>query len=358
MRPGNATRLVFKPQIVNNRRDENRPVKGDLLWQRRSPKEEGEEWADESHVKLSGMKAGSGIKLELNTDELYLLTQIVRGLYGVYWQHDKELPKTGEEFELADYAQAAKALDSVEAVAQIIDAAGQEGFVSLLKWLADHDNSLKVLEVLPKLDLVDLTTINSLAGIGMLKQALAVWNSNKNNADEGFWQAILLKYSFVFSQVFSTPVVVFGSNAYVGGKNLDRTGGKNPDFLLKNELTSHVLIVEIKTPETPLLRTSPYRPPDVFSVSRDVCGSVAQILRYKHELLTNYATLRLKSENTFLLADPRCLLVVGSIDQLSTTPMKDSFEDFRRSLRATEIITFDELFRKVTVLIDLLEGAA
>ena len=28
-------------------------------------------------------------------------------------------------------------------------------------------------------------------------------------ADEEFWQAILTEYSFVFSQVFSTPVIVF-----------------------------------------------------------------------------------------------------------------------------------------------------
>jgi len=35
---------------------------------------------------------------------------------------------------------------------------------------------------------------------------------------------------------------------------------------------SHVLIVEIKTPATNLLRKSAYRKPDVFAVSRDVCG--------------------------------------------------------------------------------------
>ena len=34
-----------------------------------------------------------------------------RGLYGVYWQNKKKLPASGEEFELADYAQAAKSLD-------------------------------------------------------------------------------------------------------------------------------------------------------------------------------------------------------------------------------------------------------
>lgn len=356
LRPGETTRMVFKPQLVNNKQDENKPVKGRLIWQRRGMSERGEEWLDESHFNLSEMTAGLGIKLDLNTDELYLLTQIVRGLYGVYWKHGKTLPKTGEEFELADYAQAAKTLDALDSTAQVIEAAGQEGFVALLKWLAGQENSVKVIESLPKLEVADLAEINSLAGIGMLKQALALWQANKENADEGFWQTTLQKYSFVFSQVFSTPVVVFGTKAYVGGKDIEGRGGKEPDFLLKNELTNHVLIVEIKTPETPLLGQSAYRPPDVFPVSRDVCGAVGQIGRYKDEFLHNYSELYRKSEGKFLLADPQCVVVVGSTEQLDSVAKKDSFEYFRRGQRGTEIITFDELFRKVEVLLGLLQG--
>ena len=45
-------------------------------------------------------------------------------------------------------------------------------------------------------------------------------------------------------------------------------------------------------------------------------------------------------------------------DQLDNNAKKDSFEHFRRGLRSTEIITFDELFRKVQVLLALLEGEA
>jgi hypothetical protein len=151
LRLGETTRLVFKAQIVNNKQDENKPVKGHLLWQRRSPLEKGEEWADESTLKLSNMTAGSGIKLELTTEEVYLLTQSVRGLYGVFWKHDKTLPKTGEQFDLADYAQAAKTLDTLESVAQVIEGTGQQGFVSLLKWLAENKDSVKVIDALSKL---------------------------------------------------------------------------------------------------------------------------------------------------------------------------------------------------------------
>ncbi|WP_163787501.1 Shedu immune nuclease family protein [Myxococcus vastator] len=358
LRPGKTTRLVFKSQLVNNKQDEKKPVRGELVWQKRKSSEQTEEWVDETQVKLTSMTAGSGIKLELSTDEIYQLTHVVRGLYGVYWRNGKRLPSTGDEFELSDYVQAAKVLDTLDATARVIETMNPEGLVSLFKWIAGHDNAMKVVEALPKLAPADLAGLNALAGLGMLKQALSIWNTNRSNADENFWQSTLTQYSFVFSQVFSMPVVIFGTKTYVGGKSLEDTGGKQPDFLLQSELTSHVMVVEIKTPETPLLSKSPYRPPDVFAVSRDVCGAVGQIGRYKDTFLENYAQLHLKSKERFLLADPKCLVVVGNTEQLETADMKDSFEYFRRGQRGTEIITFDELFKKIETLIRLLESGA
>ena len=356
LRPGDLTRMVFKPQIVNNKQDENKPVKGHVLWQKRGKSDAGEEWADEAHTKLSHMTAGSGIKLELSTDELYLLTQAVRGLYGVYWKHGKRLPKTGEEFDLAEYAQAAKALDTLDAAAQLIESAGQDGFVALLRAVASQKNTLKVIEGLSKLDMADLTEINALAGVGVLRKALAEWTANRDKPDESFWQETLTKYSFVFSQVFSAPVVVFGSKVYVGGKSVQGEGGKEPDFLLKNELTAHLLLVEIKTPATELLAKSPYRPPNVFAATRELAGAVTQVARYKDTFLQNYGNLRLETPEPFRLVDPRCLVVIGNTGELDTEGKRESFEHFRRALRGTEIITFDELFRKVEVLLHLLEG--
>ena len=83
---------------------------------------------------------------------------------------------------------------------------------------------------------------------------------------------------------------------------------------------------------------------------------MGQIGRYKEEFLHNYSELYRRSEGRFLLADPRCLVVVGSTGQLDSVAKKDSFEYFRRGLRGTEVITFDELFRKVQVLLGLLQG--
>ena len=221
--------------------------------------EQEEAWVDEAHLRLTYMTAGSGVKLDLSTDELYLLTQAVRGLYGFYWEHDKQLPHTGEEFELAEYAQAAKTLDNIDEVAAIMGKTGSDGFTKLLQVLSHNERSADLVAAIERLELADLAGITSLAGIGMLRQVLALWEANKGNNDEAFWQALFARYSFVFSQLFSSPVVVLQKKAYVGGKDIAGTGGKFPDYLLQNQVTSHVLIVEIKTPESGLLAPTVYR---------------------------------------------------------------------------------------------------
>ena len=359
LRSGNTTRLVFKPLIVNNKADESKPVRGELVWQRRGRAQQGDEWADESNFKLSQMTAGSGVKLDLRTDELYLLTQIVRGLYGVYWKGGNRLPQNGDEFDLADYAKAAKTLDSFGNAAELMELIGEAGFVSLVQLLAKKENSPEVIQALAGLALSDLTEINSLAGIGLLKQALKTWQSNSSNADEAFWQQSLSEYSFVLSQAFSSPVVIIGERAHVGGKNIQNKGGKQTDFLLRNALTDHLLVVEIKTPTTTLLESTEYRQ-NVFAPSKALGGAITQIASYKQKLSKEFDSIRAETQDTtgeqVRLAEPMCLVVIGNTPQLDTPAKRDSFELFRRGLSKTEVITFDELFQKITVLLHLLQG--
>ena len=359
IRPGHTTRLVFKPQLVNNKADETKPVKGELVWQRRGASRGAESWEDEPPFKLSSMTAGTGIKLELKTDELYLLTQIVRGLYGVFWKNGNRLPRDGEQFELADYAKVAKSLDTVSNAAELIEIVGNDGFASLVRLLADHENASQALAALASLDLSDLTDLNALAGIGLLKRALAAWHSHSSNADEEFWQQKLSEFSFVLSQVFSTPVVVIGEKAHVGGKSLSNKGGKQVDFLLKNALTSHLLLVEIKTPVTALLDFKEYRR-NVFAPSRDLSGSIAQIGSYKLTLSKEFDSIRSatldSTGETIRYVEPQCLVIIGKITELDTPAKRDSFELYRRGLNSTQVITFDELFQKIETLLQLLHG--
>jgi hypothetical protein len=55
---------------------------------------------------------------------------------------------------------------------------------------------------------------------------LRVWDANKLNADEGFWQITLRENVYAISQVFAVPLVFIKDSAYVGGMNIDRQDAK------------------------------------------------------------------------------------------------------------------------------------
>jgi hypothetical protein len=360
LRQNGRTRLVFKPKIVNNDHDRLRPVNGRLVWQKLGLFNGVSGWADETHSPLTGMVAGSGVQLAMSTAEIFLLTQTVRGLYGKFWQNDYKLPGDGEEFELDDYAKLAAEIDPGKNLAALLIAVGEEGFGDVVRLLIDAKSIGVAVEQLAKLKPEDLADLGAVAGLSAFREAMELWNANKENATEEFWQKALAERSFVLSQVFAAPVTLFGSKCYVGGKSLTNKGGKEVDFLLKSALTDHLLLVEIKTPCTTLLNPTAYRD-GVYSPSHELGGAVTQIATQRDKLTKDFHALRVETEEKtgelVRLAEPRCLVIAGNTEQLNNAHKVSSFELFRSGLRHTEVITFDELFAKLQCLIDLLSAA-
>lgn len=358
IRDGPLARLVFKPKIVNNDRDRLQPVKGKLLWQKRGRADVNEPWQDDTHFKLTTMTAGTGMQLQLSTAELFSLTQIVRGLYGKFWKDGHQLPRDGDTFELADYAKTAASLDAISNLTDLLQAVGEEGFVDVIRLLTDAKSSGVAIEAISKLQPDDLAGLGAIASLGALREALGLWEQNKTNADEEFWQKAFQSRPFVLSQAFSSPVVMLAGKSYVGGKNLHNKGGKEVDYLLRNTLTDHLLLVEIKTPCSQLLDTKAYRQ-GVYAPSRELSGAVAQIANQRDKLQKDFNRLRTETEDTtgqkVRIAEPRCLVVAGATDQLVEAGQLASFELFRSGLKTVDVITFDELFAKIESLVSLLQ---
>ncbi len=180
---------------------------------------------------------------------------------------------------------------------------------------------------------------------------LKTWDAHKRNSAEEFWQQTFNENAYVLSQVFAVPMVFIQDKAYVGGTKLDRSDARFVDYLFSAESSREAVLIEIKTPTTPLL-ASEYRgnrPP-----SRDLAGSVVQILNYRDELSRNLAALTTGTRYELRAFRPRCAIISGnaSVELLDDTAIR-SFELFRRSLADIEIITYDELFRKVEILAEL-----
>ncbi len=170
------------------------------------------------------------------------------------------------------------------------------------------------------------------------------------------WETLFKENSWIISNLFSLPVLLFANQAYVGGKEIFNTNGKVTDFLFKNSLTDNLAIIELKTHKTPLLDKKPYRGSDVYSLSAELSGSVNQVLDQRQNLLNEFHALRSKSgqKDWFESFNSKCLIIAGNIKDLPLNG-KRSFEIFRNNLYGVEIITFDEVLQKIEAFANLIK---
>ncbi len=163
------------------------------------------------------------------------------------------------------------------------------------------------------------------------------------------WQEFLKDNSWIFSYIFAQPVILYKREAYVGGKTIENKNGKSNDFLIKNSLSDNVSFLEIKTHKTKLLDAKNYRGEDVFSATKDLTGSINQVLNQRDNFQKEFYAHKIKSKGGFETFNSKCVVLIGSTKDLSDE-QKYSFELFRSNSRDVEIITFDELQTKIESL--------
>ena len=142
------------------------------------------------------------------------------------------------------------------------------------------------LSFIKHLDLNKLKNINSLVSVSRLEKILSIWEENQENTSEEFWQKKFQDHTWILSQIFSCPFVQIGKKFYCGGKEDNDKGGVKGDLLYKNNLTSNLAFIEIKTPKTDIIGGQ-YRGDEegkeniIYSMSKDVTGSVNQVLNQR-----------------------------------------------------------------------------
>ena len=258
---------------------------------------------------------------------------------------------------IKDVIRALESLDEIDgedasAILAVLQELRVDDSSNILEWVVKND---KVIEHLARLQVDSLEKFNSLTGIARLKNILTFWEQNKNSSVEEFWQTTLQKNAFVLSQVFPFAVVILNDKAYLGGKGIENTGGKIVDFLCLNSLTRNAVLIEIKTPQTTLLSANPYRG-DIYNVHHDLCGAIMQVSNYKDSLIKEYYNMVCNSQVDFEAFNPQCLVIAGNTNQLTDQARVKSFELFRNGLRDVQVIAYDELFKKMQILVEFLEG--
>ena len=187
------------------------------------------------------------------------------------------------------------------------------------------------------------------------KEIYDIWNKHKKNSNENFWHELFKTNPWIIEQIFPCPVEMLDDKCYIGGKGINDKGGRIVDFIYLNKLAENIILVEIKTPVTKLLGAD-YRN-GTYSESVDLSGAKAQMLKYKDECQKNSYSLETKSKRKFKISNPECLVIIGNLENLSEE-QKQSFEFIRRDSKDVDIRTFDGVFKKIELLIALIDFAS
>lgn len=100
-------------------------------------------------------------------------------------------------------------------------------------------------------------------------------------------------------------------------------------------------------------------PPDLnsgtYSFSSEMSGAINQVLNYKDSLTKEFYSLQSKSSPQFEVFNPKCVVIIGRISAMDVDEVA-AFERFRNSLNNVTVVTFDELYTRITGLITTLSN--
>ncbi len=206
----------------------------------------------------------------------------------------------------------------------------------------------------------ELQNLTNAIAFKKIKNILKIWEDNKTNCSEDFWQKLFQDNAWVLQQIFSFPVIILQGETYVGGKNTkgrSGQGGVATDFLGQDQSTNSFAVVEIKTPCTEILGEN-YRgnkdtgnTNEIYSMHAELSGGIVQlqnqistaIKSFKDNLGDDF------SEENLNHLNPHGVLIIGQLEKLGKL-QKKSFFLFRKGIREITIITFDEIFQKIDLL--------
>lgn len=348
LRETKTVRLVLRTKIVQNSTAPDAGVDGKLLYQRKTA---ASKWSDVDPIKLSSVKSGEAVAINLSSVEMFLLRNGLNDLQSI--KDSFGVPTADVRFiGIRESTWAERMLGKAPEKTLLIPAEGSMDSLAEALGLLFRSKDLGALvEAIAGLPSEAITSVRLQVGLSDLDKLLEEWNGDPDNSSEEHWQQLFSRYPFVLEQIFHAPTILMQSKAYVGGKTLGNSGGKFPDFVLKTVKTNASAIVEIKTPTSRLLHGTEYRG-DVWRASEDLSGSIVQALTYRDYLVESLPQV---AEDNELLRRvlPRCVVIVGSTVELDTKAKACSFERIR-ARRDVEVLTFDEVHDRLVGLREIM----
>ncbi len=180
----------------------------------------------------------------------------------------------------------------------------------------------------------------------------------EKNWTEPQWQAFFEKNTWIFGYGLDYRFLsILQREAAVSNSDLDGKNTVECDYLLGS--TDFTVLVELKRPDTPLFETLKNRSRS-WKLSKYLVEAVSQILAQKASWEIKAAQNCYNSDGNLInqrTCDPKCVLVVGSREQLNDNSRDQdikfrTFELFRRDSRNIDILTYDELYERAYYIVN------
>ncbi len=305
---------------------------------------------------------GGGDKPLVFEDGLYVISQVylkqlVRGMRSIatWYQRQARTDKNifahnlllsaidPETFPLKQKKVSAEAVFELVKVGQVsasIPKAAQRSVVNLVS-----DNAQAIARNAPETLYELVATIESATLQEMIVKYEVMLGKKLNETQ---WQRFFEANTFILSMAFAVPTVFVQGTPYVHGKRANGQGGKHSDFLMRGQGTGNIALIEIKAPDTTLL--APYRN-EQPGPSRELAGSITQVLGQRRKLTTGWHSLKGEDDGTLKdteLYSPQGVVLIGRLPTLKSD--REAFEAFRNVLKDITVITFDELLLRLKYL--------
>ena len=324
---GLTTRRVCRPTIVDNQESPENTVKIDIIHQRKSKKNE---WEDTEKINLNKLKADEGVHLALSSSETKALFECLCLLY-----------KIGEKGVLWGSVSHSFIPNDIK---PLVESLLQQG---LTKEVWEELASQKP-DIASRLAMSQIQQDRTIA----LKEFEENIDTDK---PESYWQDFFNKNEWIFGYGLKYHFLKTVENQPTyGGANLSGRGNQRGDSLNASEgELKFTVLVEIKRPNTPLVAANIYRN-GVATLHTELIGGTSQVhINVQKWSLTskNPDNISLQYEHKIYTHEPRGVLVIGRLGQLTEIEHRETFESYRRNMRNPEIITFDELLERARFIV-------
>ncbi len=321
-----TTRVVLKAEKFPNS-----GLRLKLVHQKGSKKWGQDWWDDETRFKKGSLKVGEFVDFELDTDQTNKLLEALPLLANLaelqldYGQSNLFILK-GKERETLNQLLSENGGQFWTFIEEL-----RPGLVQQIAILKEHDKRQRTLE--------------------LFKTEL-----DKQEWDEPAWQKFFDENTWIFGHGLDyrilDPVV---EQAHYGGVDITGRGQQKGDNLLATRAnTKFTVLVEIKKPQSVLVKAKEYRN-GAYALGDDLIGGVTQLQMncrtWSRSSQSDENRDILESEGIYT-CEPCGILIIGNTSQLSTNrDQRNSFEVFRRGLHNPEVITYDELFERASFIV-------